>query len=78
MNNLTNIMYINNFSCVSGGVEDHLLTIDPIVLPDIIAHTRHGNFRGTYSSSRLGMDFLAFRGIRYAKPPVGNLRFKVA
>lgn len=36
-----------------------------------------GNIRGSYITSRLGNDFMAFRGIRYAQPPVNELRFKV-
>ncbi|KAH8313271.1 hypothetical protein KR067_003474 [Drosophila pandora] len=34
-----------------------------------------GRVRGTNLTSRLGLPFHAFRGIRYAKPPLGELRF---
>lgn len=37
-----------------------------------------GHIRGGVLRSRLGELFYAFRGIRYAKPPVGDLRFKVS
>ncbi|XP_055917775.1 venom carboxylesterase-6-like [Eupeodes corollae] len=38
--------------------------------------TSSGTIRGTVLKSRLGDEFYAFRGIRYAKSPVGELRFK--
>ncbi|KAH8294650.1 hypothetical protein KR018_000868 [Drosophila ironensis] len=34
-----------------------------------------GRVRGANLTSRLGSQFFAFRGIRYAKPPLGDLRF---
>lgn len=36
-----------------------------------------GRIRGSQMLSSSGRNFLAFRGIRYAQPPVGNLRFRV-
>lgn len=44
---------------------------------DPIVDTPMGRFRGSMMQSTAGREFLAFRGIRYAKPPVGQLRFKV-
>ncbi|KXJ73122.1 hypothetical protein RP20_CCG016470 [Aedes albopictus] len=41
-----------------------------------IVHTGLGNIRGTILESRLGRKFYAFRGIRYANAPVGQLRFQ--
>lgn len=38
--------------------------------------TALGKIKGSVLQSRLGALFYAFRGIRYAQPPVGNLRFK--
>ncbi|XP_037944651.1 venom carboxylesterase-6-like [Teleopsis dalmanni] len=35
-----------------------------------------GQIQGTTLESRLGKSFFAFRGIRYAQPPVAHLRFK--
>ncbi|XP_068155284.1 juvenile hormone esterase [Drosophila tropicalis] len=37
--------------------------------------TELGRIRGTNLTSRLGLGFHAFRGIRYAEPPLGPLRF---
>lgn len=43
-----------------------------------IVETKSGAIRGFLSKSRLGRDFYQFRGIPYAKPPVGELRFSVS
>lgn len=45
---------------------------EPVVITGL------GHVRGSVLRSRLGELFYAFRGIRYAKPPVGDLRFKVS
>lgn len=43
-----------------------------------IVHTTYGSVRGILQSSeRKHVDFYAFRGIPYAKSPIGDLRFKV-
>jgi len=36
-----------------------------------------GKVIGSFSSSSNGRNYSAFRGIPYAKPPIGELRFKV-
>lgn len=36
-----------------------------------------GEVEGAVLRSRLGKPIFAFRGIRYAKPPINELRFKV-
>lgn len=38
---------------------------------------REGKIQGITLKSILGKDYLAFRGIPYAQPPIGNLRFCV-
>ncbi|XP_075152889.1 juvenile hormone esterase [Haematobia irritans] len=45
-------------------------------LSDLVITTALGKIRGTLLTSQRGRNFYAFRGIRYAKPPVGELRFK--
>lgn len=42
-----------------------------VTIPDL------GQVRGSFLTSVNGRRLLAFRGIPYAKPPVGNLRFEV-
>lgn len=37
-----------------------------------------GLLRGRVVKSKLGYEYFSFQGIPYAKPPVGNLRFKVS
>lgn len=39
---------------------------------------RHGRLRGIVEENVLGGNFFAFRGIPYAKPPIGELRFQVS
>ncbi len=47
--------------------------------PDtIIVETNYGPVRGIKRTSAVGDQFFSFRGIPYAKPPIGNLRFKVS
>lgn len=41
-----------------------------------IIKTKLGSIKGKILASRLGEEFQAFRGIRYAKPPINELRFK--
>lgn len=36
-----------------------------------------GQVRGSEMTSEAGRSFYAFRGIPYAKPPIGDLRFRV-
>lgn len=42
-----------------------------------IVKTNLGEIRGRILKSRLGVPFYAFRAIRYAEAPVGELRFQV-
>lgn len=43
-----------------------------------IVQTELGRIQGSVLESRLGVPFYAFRGIRYAKSPVGERRFGVS
>jgi hypothetical protein len=42
-----------------------------------VVTTVHGALRGSVIQSRLGRPIYSFRGVRFAQPPVGNLRFEV-
>ncbi|XP_015115261.1 venom carboxylesterase-6 [Diachasma alloeum] len=42
---------------------------------DIYLDTAYGRFRGKIMESRKGRNFSAFRGVPYASPPIGSLRF---
>lgn len=42
-----------------------------------IVNTANGPVKGILKTSIVGEDYYRFRGIPYAKPPVGDLRFKV-
>lgn len=46
--------------------------VNPIVV------TRYGPIRGIQKTAATGVDYLSFQRIPYAKPPVGELRFKDA
>lgn len=43
----------------------------------LIVDTNYGPVRGLKRTSTVGDQYFSFRGIPYAKPPVGELRFKV-
>jgi carboxylesterase type B len=43
----------------------------------VIADTKYGKIRGIPKISALGTSYIAFLGIRYAVPPLRELRFKV-
>lgn len=62
-------LFIVAFSCfVSDGTADQYKIVD----------TDNGRIRGIKSTTLLkGDEFYAFKGIPYAKPPIGDLRFKV-
>jgi len=44
---------------------------------DPVVKISKGEIRGQTLKSRNGRDYYAFTSIPYAKPPVGDLRFKV-
>lgn len=46
-------------------------------MSDLIAATEYGKVQGIKKKSALNSDYNAFFGIRYATPPLGELRFKV-
>ena len=46
-------------------------------LDPLVTITHLGQVRGSRMSSFNQREFIAFRGIPYAQPPVGELRFKV-
>lgn len=46
-------------------------------MSELIAVTEYGKVRGIKKTSALDDAYNAFLGIRYATPPVGELRFKV-
>ncbi|XP_058461778.1 juvenile hormone esterase-like [Malaya genurostris] len=41
-----------------------------------VVNTSLGSIKGSILTSRLGKNIFAFRGIRYAKPPIEDLRFR--
>lgn len=45
---------------------------------DAVVGICRGNVKGQIQFSRSNRTFYAFKGIPYAKPPVGKLRFKVS
>jgi hypothetical protein len=47
-------------------------------LRDCFVNTRLGAVKGSTEKSRNGKPFCSFRGIPYAAPPIGELRFKVS
>ena len=55
-----------------------LLSLVAAVLADEdLVELKQGRLKGHRLTTRKGREIFAFQGIPYAKPPVGNLRFKV-
>lgn len=50
----------------------------PVAETYVFADTTQGRIRGTKQVSRIGKSFYQFRGIPYAEPPLGDLRFEVS
>ena len=44
---------------------------------NILVDIKNGTLEGSIMKSRKGLDIYAFRGIPYAHPPLGELRFQV-
>ena len=44
----------------------------------LVVETSKGKIRGCVDRSILGDEYLAFKGIPFAKPPAGKLRFQVS
>lgn len=42
-----------------------------------VVETRQGQLRGVQLRDHDGKEFFGFKGVPYAKPPVGQLRFEV-
>lgn len=45
---------------------------------DVVVDTVNGKVRGSIDLSISGDEYFSFKGIPYAKPPVGELRFEVS
>lgn len=45
---------------------------------NITVSTPSGRLRGLFLKSTEGDDYYSFKGIPYAKPPIGDLRFQVS
>lgn len=44
---------------------------------NFVVQTNYGPVRGCKRTSIVGEEYLSFRGVPYARPPLGDLRFKV-
>ncbi|XP_058840741.1 juvenile hormone esterase-like [Topomyia yanbarensis] len=58
-----------------GIIISNSVVADSCTKPPVV-HTSLGSIKGSVLESRLGRQFFAFRGIRYAQPPTGELRFQ--
>lgn len=46
-------------------------------LPSPIVTIKQGTLKGVAAQTIFGRNYYSFKGIRYAEPPIGDLRFKV-
>lgn len=44
---------------------------------ELVVHTSYGPVQGRHRVGWEGVKYVSFQGIPYARPPVGELRFKV-
>ncbi len=52
--------------------------VDSYVVPSPIVTTQSGQVVGTTDNSFFSREYFSYRGIPYAEPPIGDLRFKVS
>lgn len=52
--------------------------IEVAKMAEPVVEVREGKLLGVTKNDRNGNKFYGFQGIPYAKPPVGELRFKVS
>ena len=48
-----------------------------IIMSSLVVQVKEGKIKGSLVENVEGGEYIAFRGIPYAEPPVGELRFKV-
>jgi hypothetical protein len=63
------LLFVATFLTLANGQDP---TGDPLVV-----RTAKGYLKGSILTSRKGKSIYSFRGVPFAQPPVGNLRFKV-
>lgn len=57
-------------------VVNYINGFDSSLVDELVVSTAYGKVKGIIQHSRNNRSFLAFKGIPYAKPPVGDLRFR--
>lgn len=85
---LTQVRYLIKWDDESGDLANSMLNnIRTIARSSVVAimkssrvdvHVRQGKLRGIVEKNVYGGYYTAFRGIPYARPPVGKLRFRVS
>jgi hypothetical protein len=50
---------------------------NPTIILSPIVEISNGKLQGKISTSRDGRNYFEFLGVRYARPPVGDLRYEV-
>ena len=53
------------------------ILVNVIFASNILVNIKNGTLEGSIMKTRKGLNFFAFRGIPYALPPLGELRFEV-
>lgn len=48
------------------------------MVKNIVVSTLSGKLQGLFLKSTEGDDYYSFKGVPYAKPPIGDLRFQVS
>lgn len=69
---------IARYALLIAGIALLTITASGYVPKCPVINTKYGTVVGSNELSRNNRSYMSFKGIPYAKPPIGDLRFKVS
>lgn len=70
-------LYVYNYYCNWWGIFSSLLGFIVVAWTMVQVRVEEGILEGEKVGNAFGVPFYSFKGIPYAQPPIGDLRFKV-